>query len=79
MVQERMAAFIKKRGVVLILAIPQQVSVVVFRIRLKNARLPTCRRGPSVSNNMTRNGRNGSKGEGSDAKDANHSDKDSCC
>lgn len=48
-------------------------------MNLKNARMPTLRSAPSVSNNMTRNGRDGRKGEGSDAKDASHSDKDSCC
>ena len=30
-----------------------------------------------VFDNVTRNGRNGSKGEGGDEKDANHREKDS--
>jgi hypothetical protein len=48
-------------------------------MNLKKILFPTFRSAPSVSNYVTGNGRNGSEGEGGDAKDANHSDKDSCC
>jgi hypothetical protein len=48
-------------------------------MNLKKRRVPAFRNTPSVSNYVTGNGRNGSKGEGGDAKDADHSDKDSCC
>jgi len=77
--QERVAAFLKECGVVLILAAPIEVPTMVFRVFLKNVHLPT-RWGPLVvRNNMTRNGRNGSKDEGSDAKDAKHCEKESRC
>jgi hypothetical protein len=48
-------------------------------MNLKNILFPTRRRSLSpVPNNVTRNSRNSSKSEGSDAKDANHCDKESC-
>jgi hypothetical protein len=80
MFQKRVAAFFKEIRIVLLVAIPVQVPLVVCRVILKNARLPTRWRAPLVCvwNNVTGNGGNGSKGKGSDAKDAGHWDKDSC-
>lgn len=69
--QERVAAFIEKRRVVLFVAFEIKVPGVVYIVRLKDRRFPAFGR-RMASNDVTRDRRNDSKSERSDGKDANH-------